>query len=169
MVTEILAVLLSPRALTVGLLLLLLVPGPLLRCLTKAYPRDDPRRAELVAELRAIPHMERPAWVLEQVETVLLDGLPSRVRHLRQRRSTRTSLRAQLLAPSDTPVMRASATAATVFLLFFLLMGSTWGMGLAIIFVPFVLLLAALPVCLLVLLAVHRHRRISRERARPSR
>ncbi len=167
--TEILAILLSPRALAVGPLLLVLAPGLLLKCLIRVYPYDDPRRAELLAELRSVPRGERSVWVLEQVETVLLDGLPSRMRRLRQRRSNRRSHRARLLAPTDAPVIRAGATAATVLVVFFLLMGSTWGMGLAILFVPFVLLFPALPVCLLVLLGVHRHRRIRRERAGPSR
>lgn len=167
--SEILAILLSPRALAVGLLLLLFAPGLLLQCLIKVYPYDDPRRVELLAELRAIPLTERPIWVLEQVETALLDGLPSRVRQLRQRRSTRTSLRARLFAPTDTPVLRSAATAVTVVVLYFLLMSSTWSIGPAILFVPFVLLFPAPPVCLLVLLAVHRHRRIRHARARPSR
>ncbi len=162
--TEILSILASPRALGVGLLLLLLAPGLFVRCLVRVYPYDDPRRGELLAELPAVPFRERPLWVLEQVETVLVDGLPSRVRRLRQRRAQRRSLRARLLASSDAPVMTAGATAVTVFVLFELLMGLTWGMGLAIIFVPFVLLLPALPLCLLVLLAIHRRRRIRRER-----
>lgn len=164
--TEILSILASPRALAIGLLLLLMAPGLFARCLVRVYPNDDPRRVELLAELRAVPFSERPFWVLEQVETVLVDGLPSRVRRLRQRRSQRRSLRARLLASSDAPVMTAGATAVTVFVLFELLMGMTWGMGLAIIFVPFVLLFPALPLCLLVLLAIHRRRRIRRESLR---
>lgn len=166
--TDILAILLSPRALAVGLLVLVLRPGFLLRCLIKAYPHGDPRRVELLAELRVIPLIERPIWVLEQVETVLLDGLPSRIQRRRQRQSERTPLRARLLAPSDAPVVRAGATAAIVFVVFSLLMGSTWGMGLAVLFIAPVLLLPALPVCLLVLLAVHRHRRIRRVPAGPN-
>ncbi len=166
--TETLAFLLSPRALALGLLLLVLAPGLLLKCLVRAYPYDDPRRVELLAELAAIPRSERPLWVLQQVETALLDGLPTRLRRMRQRRSKRTSLRARLLAPTDAPVMRAGTIAATVFLLHFLLMGVTGGLGLVILLVPFVLLLPALPLCLLVLLAVHRHRRIRRAGARHS-
>lgn len=161
--TEILSFLASPRALAVALLLLLVAPGPLVRCLVRIYPRDDPRRSELLAELPAVPFSERPFWVLEQVETVLVDGLPSRVRRLRQRRSQRRSLRARLLASSDAPVMTAGVTSLAVFVLFELLMAMTWGTGLAIVFVPFVLVLPALPLYLLVLLAMHRRRRLRRQ------
>lgn len=161
--TEILSLLASPRAFAIALLLLLVAPGLLVRCLVRIYPRDDPRRSELLAEVRAVPVSERPFWVLEQVETVLVDGLPSRVRRLRQRQSQRRSLRARLLASSDAPVVTAGAIAVAVFVLFELLMAMTWGMGLAIIFVPFVLLLPALPLVLLVLLAIHRRQRMRRQ------
>lgn len=161
--TGLLSFLAAPRTIAVALLILLVAPSLVVRCLVRIYPYDDPRRVELLAELPAVPFSERPFWVLEQVETILLDGLPSRVRRLRQRRSQRTPLRAQLLASNDAPVLTSAATAMAVFWLFVLLMGSTWGMGLAILFLPFVLLFPALPLLLLVLLAVHRRRRMRRQ------
>jgi hypothetical protein len=44
-----------------------------------AYPRDDPRRAELIAELYAVPRIQRPLWVAEQLETALFEGLKLRI------------------------------------------------------------------------------------------
>lgn len=50
-----------------NLLLVLLVfgfaPGFCLRLIVLAYPRSDPRRAELIAELYAVPRIQRPVWV----------------------------------------------------------------------------------------------------------
>ncbi len=39
-------------------------PGFCLRLIVLAYPRSDPRRAELIAEL--VPRLQRPLWVAEQ-------------------------------------------------------------------------------------------------------
>ena len=51
-------------------LLVLLVfgfaPGFCLRLIVLAYPRSDPRRAELIAELYAVPRVQRPLGVAEQ-------------------------------------------------------------------------------------------------------
>jgi hypothetical protein len=62
-----------------NLLLVLLVfgtaPGLVLRFILVAYHRDDPRRIELLAELREVPRHLRPLWVAEQLETALMDGL----------------------------------------------------------------------------------------------
>lgn len=54
-------------------------PGFLLRLLVKLYPPDDPRRAELIAELYHLPRFKRPMFVAEQIETVLFEGLPRRL------------------------------------------------------------------------------------------
>jgi hypothetical protein len=47
-----------------SLLLVVLVfgfaPGFCLRLIVLAYPRGDPRRAELIAEMRAVPRIQRP-------------------------------------------------------------------------------------------------------------
>ena len=65
------------------LLLVLLVfgfaPGFCLRLIVLVYPRSDPRRAELIAELYAVPRIERPLWVAEQLEVALFEGLGQRV------------------------------------------------------------------------------------------
>ena len=50
-----------------SLLLVLVVfgfaPGFCLRLIVLAYPRGDPRRDELIAELHAVPRVQRPLWV----------------------------------------------------------------------------------------------------------
>ena len=40
----------------------------------RAAPHD-PRRRELVAELSAVPRVERPFWVFEQLEVAVSEGL----------------------------------------------------------------------------------------------
>jgi hypothetical protein len=66
-----------------NMLLVLLVfgfaPGFCLRLIVLAYPRGDPRRSELIAELYAVPRIQRPLWVAEQLETALFEGLPHRL------------------------------------------------------------------------------------------
>jgi DNA-binding transcriptional MerR regulator len=62
----------------VALLIFGFAPGAALRLTVLAFSRDDPRRKELVAELYAVPRIERPFWVVEQLEVALLEGLPSR-------------------------------------------------------------------------------------------
>ena len=54
-------------------------PGFCLRLIVRAYPRGDPRRAELIAELYAVPRIQRPLWVAEQLEVALFEGLGHRV------------------------------------------------------------------------------------------
>jgi hypothetical protein len=50
-------------------------PGAVLRLIVLAFPSDDPRRRELLAELHAVPRLERPFWVVEQLELALFEGL----------------------------------------------------------------------------------------------
>jgi hypothetical protein len=54
-------------------------PGAALRLIVLAFPRSDPRRRELLAELRAVPRLERPAWVAEQLEVALAEGMAGRL------------------------------------------------------------------------------------------
>ncbi|MGH3773653.1 MAG: hypothetical protein ACRDRW_20045, partial [Pseudonocardiaceae bacterium] len=54
-------------------------PGACLRLIVLAYPRHDPRRHELIAELYAVPRIHRPLWVAEQLEVALFEGLAHRV------------------------------------------------------------------------------------------
>ncbi len=76
-----------------SLLLVLFVfgfaPGFCLRLIVLAYPRDDPRRAELIAELYAVPRIQRPLWVAEQLEVALFEGLARRVSAVLRRLSSR--------------------------------------------------------------------------------
>jgi len=69
----------------IGLLTLCLVfgfaPTTILRVLVKAWPKNDPRRRELMAEIQTIAYWERPLWVFEQIESALFDGLRVRFRH----------------------------------------------------------------------------------------
>ncbi|MGH3911892.1 MAG: hypothetical protein ACRDTC_00555 [Pseudonocardiaceae bacterium] len=62
-------------------------PGFCLRLIVLAYPRNDPRRTELLAELYAVPHLQRPLWVAEQLEVALFEGLVHRASGAFRRRS----------------------------------------------------------------------------------
>ncbi|MDQ3274005.1 MAG: hypothetical protein M3Q39_02960 [Actinomycetota bacterium] len=102
------------------LLLVLVVfgfaPGFCLRLIVLAYPRSDPRRAELIAELYAVPRVQRPLWVAEQLEVALFEGLAHRVSAALRRLTGRRRARAQ------------SRLALTGFLLFNVL-GLGLGLG----------------------------------------
>jgi diguanylate cyclase (GGDEF)-like protein len=54
-------------------------PGFVLRLIVLAYPHGDPRRDELVAEVYAVPRIQRPLWVAQQLEVALFEGLGNRV------------------------------------------------------------------------------------------
>ncbi|MGH3936558.1 MAG: hypothetical protein ACRDS1_16530 [Pseudonocardiaceae bacterium] len=64
-------------------------PGFCLRLIVFVYPRSDPRRAELIAELYAVPRIQRPLWVAEQLEVALFEGLGHRVSAVIRRRRAR--------------------------------------------------------------------------------
>lgn len=67
-------------ALLIALVIFGSAPHLVLRLLLLAYPKDHPRRAELWAELPAVPRWERPFWVCEQIDGALFEGLSSRRR-----------------------------------------------------------------------------------------
>jgi hypothetical protein len=73
-----------------------LAPGVLLSAFTLVYPKQHPRRRELMAEFEVLSRRQRPLWVLGQAETALRDGLPTRWRagtpSERRWRETRLSL-----------------------------------------------------------------------------
>lgn len=54
-------------------------PGAVLRLIVLAFPREDPRRRELLAELHAVPRFDRPFWVVEQLEVALCEGIWGRI------------------------------------------------------------------------------------------
>jgi hypothetical protein len=66
-------------ALLIGLLVFGFAPGAVLRLIVLAFHPDDPRRRELLAELHAVPRIERPFWVVEQIEVAIFEGLWERV------------------------------------------------------------------------------------------
>ncbi|MFE3003194.1 hypothetical protein ACFXG4_50705 [Nocardia sp. NPDC059246] len=53
-------------------------PGFVLRLIVQLYPKESPRRRELVAELYAVPRLMRPLFVAEQMETALFEGFSER-------------------------------------------------------------------------------------------
>jgi transcriptional regulator with XRE-family HTH domain len=53
--------------------------GFVLRLVVHLYPKDDPRRKELIAELYAVAFWERPVWVAQQLETALFEGVRERL------------------------------------------------------------------------------------------
>jgi hypothetical protein len=71
------------------------VPGFCLRLIVLVYPRGDPRRAELIAELYTVPRIQRPLWVAEQLEVALFEGLPHRISATLRKLSHRYRGRAQ--------------------------------------------------------------------------
>ena len=75
MVTELLDAIVSWRIFLVALVVFGFAPGALLRLIVLAFPCGDPRRRELLAELHAVPRLERPFWVLEQLEVALCEGV----------------------------------------------------------------------------------------------
>jgi hypothetical protein len=62
-------------ALGIALLIFGFAPGMALALIVKLLAKDDPRRAELQAELYAVPRWERPFWVCEQLEVAMREGL----------------------------------------------------------------------------------------------
>jgi DNA-binding transcriptional MerR regulator len=64
--------------LVTALLVFGFAPGAVLRLIVLLFRRDDPRRQELLGELYAVPRIERPFWVIEQLEVALFEGLRNR-------------------------------------------------------------------------------------------
>jgi hypothetical protein len=94
---ELLQVLTSPWNFLWTLVAFGFAPGFCLRLIVLAYPRDDPRRQELIAELYAVPRINRPLWVAEQLEVALFEGLGQRfsavIRWCADRRGARTRMK----------------------------------------------------------------------------
>jgi hypothetical protein len=77
-VTELFDAVTSWQTLLTVILVFGFAPGFLLRLLLSIYPRNHPRRRELVAQLYTLHRIERPFFVAEQLETVLFEGVPGR-------------------------------------------------------------------------------------------
>lgn len=69
-----------------ALVLLGLLPGATLRLIVRIYPKEHPRRRELVAELYIIEYHKRPLFVAQNLELALSEGLPARWKR-RERRN----------------------------------------------------------------------------------
>jgi hypothetical protein len=80
MVRELLDAVVSWRTFLIVLVVFGFAPGAVLRLIVLAFRRGDPRRRELLAELHAVPRIERPLWVAEQLEVALFEGIGERVR-----------------------------------------------------------------------------------------
>jgi hypothetical protein len=63
-------------------------PGAVLRLIVLLFPHDDPRRCELLGELYAVPRIERPFWVIEQLEVALFAAVWLAGKRTTQRRHT---------------------------------------------------------------------------------
>jgi hypothetical protein len=79
MVAEVLDAVLSWPTFAIALLVFGFAPGAVLRLIVLAFPSDDPRRRELLAELHAVPRLDRPFWVAEQLELALFEGIWGRI------------------------------------------------------------------------------------------
>jgi len=75
MSSDLFGAVLSWKGLIVAMLAFGFAPGVFLRLIVLAFHRDDPRRDELLAELRVVPFIERPVWVAQQLEVALFEGL----------------------------------------------------------------------------------------------
>jgi hypothetical protein len=77
-----------------------LAPGLLLRVIVLMYPKDDPRRTELLAELYSEEgkraYLDRVVWVFEQLELALCEGLRLRAAHSRTARRRRRADRKEI-------------------------------------------------------------------------
>lgn len=85
--TELMQVVTSWPSLLLVVVVFGLAPGLCLRLIVLGYPPGDPRRAELIAELYAVPRIQRPLWVAEQLEVALFEGLGHRISTARRRRA----------------------------------------------------------------------------------
>jgi uncharacterized protein YegJ (DUF2314 family) len=79
MVGEFLNAIVSWETFLISLLVFGFAPGAVLRLIVLAFHRDDPRRREMVAELYRVPRLERPYWVMQQLEVALFEGVWERL------------------------------------------------------------------------------------------
>lgn len=64
-----------------ALLIFGFLPGAVVRVIAGlAFTRDDPRRAEMIAEVYEVPRWARPMWVFQQLEVALFEGVGPRLK-----------------------------------------------------------------------------------------
>lgn len=80
--TELIESITSWRSLLFALAVFGFAPGFVLRLLVRIYPKEDPRRTELISELYGLGHVKRLLFVAEQLETVLFEGAPHRLKEI---------------------------------------------------------------------------------------
>jgi hypothetical protein len=83
------AQLLAWPTLGIALLVFGFAPGVAMRLIVLFYRRGNPRRQELLGELYAVPRIERPFWVVEQLEVAIFEGLRDRFKAWLNRAATR--------------------------------------------------------------------------------
>jgi hypothetical protein len=96
--------LLTSRAwpwLPITLLVFGFAPGAALRLIVLAFPKNDPRRRELIGELYNVPRLAQPYWVAQQLEVALFEGLAGRVRSRLRRYEIRKRIVTGLRAEKD--------------------------------------------------------------------
>ena len=92
----------------VALLVFGFAPGVVLRLIVLFYRRGNPRRRELLGELYAVPRIERPFWVAEQLEVALFEGLRDRFRAWRDERASRPPMPGDVLPRLAAVVVKAA-------------------------------------------------------------
>jgi len=90
------------------------LPGFVLRQIVRLWPKDHPRRDELIAELYALGHFRRVLFVFEQLETGLAEGLPTRIQAARAARSPTNDVKVLSVALQVALVMLSLTAAVTV-------------------------------------------------------
>jgi hypothetical protein len=91
MMREAMDLLASPWTFVLVLIVFSLAPNVLIRVVAAFYPKGHARRSELIAELYAVPHRERPLWVLDQLWLGVGEGLRARRREAAFWTALRTS------------------------------------------------------------------------------
>lgn len=104
--TEMISLLLGGTGL-LALLLFGLVPAFVVRLVALCFPESDERRAEMIAEFRAVPRLDQPFWALQQVERIFFEAIPARRGH----RTILLELEARERYSSADPVPRFTGAA----------------------------------------------------------
>lgn len=87
-----------------SLLIFGLAPGMVLAVIVKLFPKDDPRRRELQAELYVVPRWERPFWVFEKLDLAIRTGAAPELgwqwgRHVWHRARIESGMKSHIRSP----------------------------------------------------------------------